>query len=40
MGIIICQSCERTIDHVEEEKVSTLYATCNSCTCNSDQKEK
>jgi phosphoribosylformylglycinamidine (FGAM) synthase-like enzyme len=40
MGIIVCQSCERTIEHFEEEKVTTLYAKCNSCTCNSTKSEK
>ncbi|AKN54944.1 hypothetical protein AB434_2539 [Heyndrickxia coagulans] len=31
MGIIVCQSCDATIDHVEEEKVSVLYSTCDQC---------
>ncbi|WP_371836564.1 GapA-binding peptide SR1P [Heyndrickxia coagulans] len=31
MGIIVCQSCDAMIDHVEEEKVSVLYSTCDQC---------
>ncbi|WP_270181724.1 GapA-binding peptide SR1P [Alkalihalobacillus sp. CinArs1] len=31
MGIIICQTCEKTIDHVIEDKVSTLYSRCPEC---------
>jgi hypothetical protein len=40
MGVIICQSCEKTIEHFEEEKVTTLYATCNNCSCLTENKEK
>ncbi|WP_017727135.1 GapA-binding peptide SR1P [Halalkalibacterium ligniniphilum] len=32
MGIIVCQSCNQTIEHFEEEKVTTLYAKCPSCS--------
>ncbi|MFC7392402.1 GapA-binding peptide SR1P [Scopulibacillus cellulosilyticus] len=31
MGIIICQKCNCTIDHVEDNKVRTLYSTCRKC---------
>ncbi|MFZ4450300.1 GapA-binding peptide SR1P [Salibacterium aidingense] len=32
VGIIICQSCNREIDHFDGEKVTTLYAsTCKHC---------
>lgn len=31
MGIIVCQQCDCTIDHFEDEKVSTLYAKCDGC---------
>ncbi|MGA4720412.1 MULTISPECIES: GapA-binding peptide SR1P [Fictibacillus] len=32
MGVIICQTCETTIEHFEEEKVTTLYSnTCPHC---------
>ncbi|MBU8906743.1 GapA-binding peptide SR1P [Desertibacillus haloalkaliphilus] len=31
MGIIVCQSCEKTIEHFEGEKVSTLYAKSTEC---------
>jgi hypothetical protein len=40
MGIIVCQTCERTIEHFEEEKVTTLYAKCNTCSCDGVKKEK
>ncbi|WP_083249038.1 GapA-binding peptide SR1P [Bacillus solimangrovi] len=33
MGIIVCQSCNSTIDHYEDEKVTTLYSKCDGC-CN------
>ncbi len=36
MGVIICQSCGKVIEHFEAEKVSTLYGTC----CNAAQKEQ
>ncbi|WP_141431332.1 GapA-binding peptide SR1P [Bacillus sp. 03113] len=32
MGIIVCQDCNRTIDHFEDEKVTVLYSKCD-CTC-------
>ncbi|MFC4617202.1 GapA-binding peptide SR1P [Camelliibacillus cellulosilyticus] len=31
MGIIVCQVCNRTVDHVEDTKVRTLYTTCQAC---------
>ncbi|MCH1623940.1 GapA-binding peptide SR1P [Ferdinandcohnia quinoae] len=34
MGIIICQSCNSTIEVFENEKVSTLYSKCEDCGCN------
>ncbi|WP_018662957.1 GapA-binding peptide SR1P [Heyndrickxia acidiproducens] len=37
MGTIVCQSCDATIDHVEEEKVTVLYATCDHCQHEKDQ---
>ncbi len=36
MGTIVCQQCESTIDHFEDEKVTTLYAKC----CDSCEHEK
>jgi hypothetical protein len=39
MGTIVCQSCERTIEHFEEEKVTTLYATSTNCTCDSERTD-
>ncbi|MDT8859182.1 GapA-binding peptide SR1P [Alkalihalobacillus sp. MEB130] len=32
MGIIICQTCNKTIDVFEGEKVTKLYAKGNGCT--------
>jgi hypothetical protein len=40
MGIIVCQSCERTIAHYEDEKVTTLYAQSKSCTCSSEKQDQ
>jgi hypothetical protein len=31
VGIIVCGKCDRTIEHVEDTKVRTLYATCQAC---------
>jgi hypothetical protein len=31
MGTIICQDCNNTIDHYEDEKVSVLYSKCGRC---------
>nr|WP_096199192.1 GapA-binding peptide SR1P [Bacillus sp. FJAT-45350] len=28
MGIIVCQTCNETIEHFDGEKVTTLYAKC------------
>ncbi|MDF0725345.1 GapA-binding peptide SR1P [Cytobacillus sp. S13-E01] len=39
MGTIICQICNNTIDHFEDEKVTTLYAKCEECHCNKTDKE-
>ncbi|MCA1034525.1 MULTISPECIES: GapA-binding peptide SR1P [Bacillaceae] len=38
MGTIVCQDCNSTIDHFEDEKVTVLYAKCN-CR-KGGQKEK
>ncbi|WP_332693817.1 GapA-binding peptide SR1P [Halalkalibacter lacteus] len=41
MGIIICQSCNKTIGIFEGEKVTTLYAKGNSCEhCKSTDQKK
>ncbi len=32
MGTIVCQICNATIDHFDDEKVTTLYSSC--CNCN------
>ncbi|MDY0408058.1 GapA-binding peptide SR1P [Virgibacillus soli] len=31
MGTIICQDCQKIIEHFDDVKVSTLYGTCSSC---------
>ncbi|GAA0325085.1 GapA-binding peptide SR1P [Bacillus carboniphilus] len=31
MGTIVCQTCNSTITHFEDEKVSVLYAKCDHC---------
>ncbi|MGA9227033.1 MAG: GapA-binding peptide SR1P [Mesobacillus sp.] len=31
MGTIVCQTCNSTIDHFEDEKVSVLYS--KKCDC-------
>ncbi|WP_226578361.1 GapA-binding peptide SR1P [Halobacillus litoralis] len=31
MGTIVCQDCQKVIEHYENEKVSTLYSTCPTC---------
>ncbi|EGL82463.1 uncharacterized conserved protein, contains two CXXC motifs [Caldalkalibacillus thermarum TA2.A1] len=31
MGEIVCQTCEKTIEHFEAEKVSVLYGVCPGC---------
>jgi hypothetical protein len=31
MGTIVCQTCNSTIGHFEDEKVTTLYGQCNEC---------
>ncbi|TLS37690.1 GapA-binding peptide SR1P [Pseudalkalibacillus caeni] len=40
MGIIICQSCDNTISHVEHEKVTTLYGKCPDCNSKHDKNQK
>lgn len=37
MGTIVCQTCESTLEHFEDEKVTVLYGKCDSCNC-SEQK--
>ncbi|MEN2468151.1 GapA-binding peptide SR1P [Ornithinibacillus sp. FSL M8-0202] len=31
MGTIVCQQCQETIEHYENEKVAILYGTCPKC---------
>ncbi|MCM3594496.1 MULTISPECIES: GapA-binding peptide SR1P [Bacillaceae] len=39
MGTIVCQTCNGTIDHFEDEKVSVLYGKCTSCDCQVLERE-
>jgi SR1 protein len=32
MGTIVCQTCNSTIEHFEDEKVTVLYS--NNCNCH------
>jgi SR1 protein len=34
MGTIVCQTCNSTIEHFEDEKVTVLYSK-GSCGCDS-----
>ncbi|MBO8176361.1 GapA-binding peptide SR1P [Aeribacillus pallidus] len=38
MGTIVCQTCNATIDHFEDEKVTVLYSTC--CGCNEESTDE
>ena len=38
MGTIVCQICEETIAHFEDEKTTVLYGKCGS-HCECDHKE-
>ncbi|HYK74776.1 MAG TPA: GapA-binding peptide SR1P [Pseudoneobacillus sp.] len=41
MGTIVCQTCNSTIEHFEDEKVSVLYSACKCDGCEtSHHKEK
>ncbi|WP_091588276.1 GapA-binding peptide SR1P [Alteribacillus bidgolensis] len=35
MGTIICQTCEKVIEHINIEKVVTLYGKCTECSTQS-----
>ncbi|MBE4908888.1 GapA-binding peptide SR1P [Bacillus luteolus] len=39
MGTIVCQNCNNTIDHFDDEKVTTLYAKCEECNCEPRDKK-
>jgi hypothetical protein len=39
MGTIVCQDCESTITHFEDEKVTVLYGKCDCC-CDGQHKEQ
>ncbi|RLQ95904.1 GapA-binding peptide SR1P [Falsibacillus albus] len=36
MGTIVCQCCNSTVDHFEDEKVSVLYSK-KCCHCEGQQ---
>ncbi|KAF0820192.1 hypothetical protein KIS4809_0772 [Bacillus sp. ZZV12-4809] len=41
MGTIVCQACNSTIDHFEDEKVTVLYSKkCNCCDGEKSEKTK
>ncbi|MTH52570.1 GapA-binding peptide SR1P [Bacillus mangrovi] len=40
MGTIVCQDCNSTISHFEDEKVSKLYGRCMDCDCNKTELEQ
>jgi hypothetical protein len=39
MGTIVCQTCNNTIAHFEDEKVTTLYANNQDCNCKNDDRK-
>ncbi|MEW5549355.1 GapA-binding peptide SR1P [Peribacillus frigoritolerans] len=41
MGTIVCQTCNSTIEHFEDEKVSVLYTHKHNCqSCDTAASEK
>ncbi|WP_081831626.1 MULTISPECIES: GapA-binding peptide SR1P [Geomicrobium] len=38
MSIIICGTCNCTIEHYQGEKISTLYSSCNECKSKKKKK--
>lgn len=40
MGTIVCQACNSTIDHFEDEKVTVLYSKCDDGCCNGHHDEE
>ncbi|WP_077211377.1 GapA-binding peptide SR1P [Bacillus dakarensis] len=40
MGTIVCQTCETTIDHFEDEKVTVLYANAKCDCCHTPNTEE
>ncbi|UZJ77315.1 GapA-binding peptide SR1P [Fictibacillus sp. KU28468] len=41
MGEIICQTCDSTIEHFEDEKVTKLYANkCPNCANHKNEQQK
>ncbi|MDP4161662.1 MAG: GapA-binding peptide SR1P [Bacillota bacterium] len=40
MGTIVCQACNSTIDHFEDEKVTVLYAKNTTCCGHQSQEEE
>lgn len=40
MGTIVCQTCDSTIEHFDDEKVTVLYAKCNGCCCHGEKENK
>lgn len=40
MGTIVCQVCNSTITHFEDEKVTVLYSKCGHCDCDEEEESK
>jgi hypothetical protein len=40
MGTLVCQICNSTIDHFEDEKVTVLYSKGNCCEDHPNNEEK
>ncbi|MBA2874144.1 GapA-binding peptide SR1P [Thermaerobacillus caldiproteolyticus] len=40
MGTIVCQTCNSTIGHFEDEKVTTLYGKCSKCDCHQTDEQE
>ncbi|NHM29635.1 GapA-binding peptide SR1P [Neobacillus terrae] len=40
MGTIVCQACNSTIDHFEDEKVTVLYSNCKTCSSHNHSDEE
>ncbi|PLS16525.1 GapA-binding peptide SR1P [Bacillus sp. M6-12] len=39
MGTIVCQSCNSTIEHYENEKVHVIYSKCDGCHSGQSDEE-
>ncbi|MDT2047497.1 GapA-binding peptide SR1P [Priestia aryabhattai] len=39
MGTIVCQTCNCTIEHFEDEKVTRLYSKCKDGECQANHED-